>query len=250
MTALSIISILLLAVMIIVFALCLKKKEGRLALRSASACGQLVVVMTVVLSVFLMAQDSVIYNNSLTGLYDAEGIDLFYMSKAAGIISLIALIATGLCFMGSLAKSKSALIFIPAPLAVIGGTVLALWLLTKYAPHDYYATLVPAVMLVGWCLLVLAVNTTFDCGRLWCKIVVIVINTLNFAVFAVAVVSVALMANAVAQDLEDMQSIMIAVLAVVLLIAALPSVINFVAAILDTACAVKEGVRKARQGDI
>jgi len=241
MTVASIISLVLSALLILIFAIALRKKDGRIALRSASACGQLVIIMTALLSLFLMAQESVIYNNAQTGLYDAEGIDLFYMSKAAGIFCLVALAVAVLCFVGSLAK-KRAIIFVPASVLVLVGVVIALWALTKYAPNYYYATVTPAVIFEGWCLLVLAVNTLFDSQKIWCKIVISVVNTLNFVAMAIAVTSVALLANEVLKSFTADNS-MVAVLAIILIIVALPSLLNFIVAVIDTVAMIKKLAR-------
>ncbi len=244
MTVASIISLVLLALLILIFAVALRKKEGCIALRSASACGQLVIVMTVILSVFLMAQESVIYNNAQTGLYDAEGIDLFYMSKSADVFCLVALAVAVLCFVGSLSK-KYAFISVPASILVLVGIAIALWALTKYAPTYYYATLVPTVIFEGWCLFVLAVNTLFDSQKTWCKIVITVVNTINFVAVAFAVVSVSLLANGVFGSLADVGNIMIAVLAIILVIVALPSVLNFIVAVKDSVAMIKSATAKS-----
>ena len=238
MTVASIISLVLSTLLILIFAIALRKKEGRIALRSASACGQLVIILSAILSIFLMAQESVIYNNALTGLYDAEGIDLFYMSKAAGVFCLVALAVAVLCFVGSLAK-KRAIISVSASVLVLMGIVITLWALTKYAPTYYYASLVPAAILEGWCLLVLAVNTLFDSQKIWCKIVISVINTLNFVAMTFAVVSVSLLANEVLKNNDFADNSMVAVLAIILIIVALPSVLNFIVAVMDTVAMIK-----------
>lgn len=244
MTAVSIVSIILLAMLVLIFALALKKQEARIGLRCAAACGQLLIVMTVALFVFLLAQDSVIYNNATTGLYDAEKIDLFYMSKASGVMSLIAFVWAGLCFAGSLLKQKRVWIFILGTLAVIGGIALALYLLTAYCPTDYYATIVPAVLAQGWCMLVLTVNALLDSQRLWRKLTLIAFNIINAAAAITAIISTALLANSVAQSIE-VKNVMVALFAFGLIIAALPALINGVLAVSDSVKIIKNLKGKA-----
>ncbi|MBQ2704212.1 MAG: hypothetical protein IJF58_01535 [Clostridia bacterium] len=244
MTIASIICLVLLALLILIFAVALRKKEGRIALRSAASCGQLSIIMTVVLSLFLMAQESVIYNNAQTGLYDAEGIDLFYMSKSAGVFCFIALAVAILCLVGSLYK-KPAFLSVSASALVLVAIVVALWALTKYAPNYYYATLVPTVIFEGWCLLVLAVNALFDSEKTWCKIVITVVNVINFIAVAFAVLSISLLANSVFDGLSDVGNIMVVLLAVILIIVALPAVLNFIVAIMDTVAMIKQAADKS-----
>ena len=244
MTIASIICLVLLALLILIFAIALRKKEGRIALRSAASCGQLSIIMTVVVSLFLMAQQSVIYNNAQTGLYDAEGIDLFYMSKSAGVFCFIALAVAILCLVGSLYK-KPAFISVSASALVLVAIVVALWALTKYAPNYYYATLVPTVIFEGWCLLVLAVNALFDSEKTWCKIVITVVNVINFIAVAFALLSISLLAGSVFDGLSDVGNIMVVLLAVILIIVALPAVLNFIVAIMDTVAMIKQATAKS-----
>ncbi len=239
MTTLSIVSVILLALLVPFFFALLKKQEGRIAVRCVCASGQLTVVMTVILFAFLLAQESVIYNNALTGLYDAENIDLFYMSKCAGVMSAIAFAVSLGCLVGAALKTKRVLIFASAAIAVIGGTVLALALITKHCPTDYYATVVPAIFAQGWCLLVLCVNALAGREKAWQRITVALVNLLNFIVVAAVVVAVAMIANGVTQIIDDTQNIMVVLFAVVMVIIAIPSIVNLIFAVIDTLALVK-----------
>ena len=247
MTAVSVISILLLASLLIIYPLCLKGKGQFAALRTTSVGGQLVCVMVVVVGLFLMAQESVIYNNQTTGLYDAEGIDLFYMSKAAGIVSLCALLASVICLVLRLVIDKKGdrlnkwwIVLLP-PIALAADTAIALWWITKNAPADYYATLVPAVFGVGWCLFVLAVNLSFAGEQLWRRFVIFGANVLNFIAVAAALLWVSLLASDVANGLsDDLQSGMVVLLSATLLLFAAPAVINLAVGIGDVVKMVKQ----------
>ena len=244
MTALSIVSIVTLAILIILFALALKKQSGRIGLRCACACGQLVIVMTATLFFFLMAQNSVIYDNAANGLFDAEKIDLFYMSKAAGIVCLIAAVWAALCFAGSLVKQKRVIVFALGVLAVIGGLILALWLLTKHCPPTYYATMVPAVMIEGWCLLALTVNALIDDQKVWRRLTVAAINLLNGFATIGTVIYLAMIANDVAQSIE-IQNVMVLLFAIILIVVAMPGLINGGLAVADAVKIIKSRKRKA-----
>ena len=247
MTAVSVISILLLASLLIIYPLSLKGKGQHTALRATSVGGQLVCVMVVVVGLFLMAQESVIYNNQTTGLYDAEGIDLFYMSKAAGIVGICALLSSVLCFVLRLVMDKKGdrlnkwwVIILP-PIALAADTAIALWWVTKNAPTEYYTTLVPAIFGVGWCLFVLAVNLSFAGEQLWRRFVIFGANLLNFIAVTVALLWVSLLASDVAIGLsEDLQSGMVVLLSFVLLVFAAPAVINLTVGIIDVVKMAKQ----------
>ena len=242
MTVASIVSVFLLAFLGIAFAFCLKKKDKFLALCSSCFCFQLVMAMTTIVFVFLMAQESVIYNNSLTGLYEAEGIDLFYMSKAAGAFGLVALAVSICAFIGAL-NNKKLYVFLPATLLLIVGVVVAILLFAKFAPTDYVDVLVPAAAILGWCLLCLVVNALFDGQKIWCKVVITVINTLNFLLVVAAIVSVCLLANQVVKSDFAVEGGMVIVLAIILLIFAAPSIITFVSSIKYIVKSIKERIK-------
>ncbi len=239
MTTLSIVSVILLALLIPLFFALLKKQTGRVAIRCTCVNGQLTLVMTVVVFMFLLAQESVIYNNALTGLYDAQNIDLFYMSKCAGGMSAVAFGVSLICLVCALLKIKRWWLLLGSAVAVIGGTALTLTLFTKHCPTDYYATVVPAVFAEGWCLLALCVNAFADSEKPRQKIAVAAVNILNFICVVAVVVAIAVIANGVTKTIDDTQNVMVALFAVVMVIVAIPSIVNLIFSIGDIIALVK-----------